>query len=65
MNWVIVFVLIAGTSGKPSDVEYVKTNQRFSEIEVCRKKASELNVYAEMPSIDNGLLHQYYMCVAI
>ncbi|MDG2494984.1 MAG: hypothetical protein P8N62_00495 [Alphaproteobacteria bacterium] len=65
MNGVIVFVMIAGTPGAPRDIEYVQTKQRFLEIEVCREKASELNVYAEMPTIDNGLLHQYYMCVAI
>lgn len=64
MKWAIILVLVAGVDGKPSDVEHVQTNQIFGTLERCRAKASELNAYTELPPVDNGLMAQFYSCVA-
>lgn len=64
MKWSIILVLVAGLDGKPTALEHVPTDQKFSTLERCRTKASELNVFSELPPVDNGMLAQFYTCVA-
>lgn len=64
MKWAIILVLVAGIDGKPSAIEHVSTNQTFGTLERCRLKASELNAFSELPPVDNGMLAQFYTCVA-
>lgn len=64
MKWVIILVLVAGIDGKPSAIEHVPSEQVFVTLERCRAKASELNAFSELPPVENGLLAQFYSCVA-
>lgn len=64
MKWAIILVLVAGVDGKPTAIEIVTTEQEFSELEKCRTRATELNAYSELPPIDNGIISQFYRCVA-
>lgn len=64
MKWVIILVLVAGVEDKPSAIEHVATQQTFGTLERCRSKASELNAFSELPPVDNGMLTQFYTCVA-
>lgn len=64
MKWAIILVLVAGVDGKPTAVEHVMTEQIFGTLEKCRERATELNAYTELPPVDNGVLSQFYSCVA-
>jgi len=64
MKWAIVLVIVAGVDGKPTAIETIPSQQVFSALEKCRTRATELNAYSELPPIDNGIISQFYRCVA-
>lgn len=64
MKWAIVLVLVAGVDGKPTAVETVPSEQVFSALEKCRTRATELNAFSELPPVQNGIISQFYRCVA-
>lgn len=64
MKWAIILVLVAGVDDKPTAIETVPSQQVFSQLEKCRTRATELNAYSELPPIDNGIISQFYRCVA-
>lgn len=64
MKWAVVLVLVAGMDGKPTAIETVPSQQVFSSLEKCRTRATELNAFSELPPIQNGIINQFYRCVA-
>lgn len=64
MKWAIVLVLVAGVDGKPTAIETVPSQQVFSALEKCRTRATELNAFSELPPVKNGIISQFYRCVA-